>query len=87
MTDKKPDGGQAFPSDEAYGMSLRDYFAAQALGGFLANEFLQKKWTAELGDMLKKCAGATTTLAEQNQKFQAETAYQFADAMLEARKK
>lgn len=35
------DGGLAFPnqniSDKANGMSLRDYFAGQALAGFIAN--------------------------------------------------
>jgi hypothetical protein len=47
MTSKKPDGGQAFPqplavgpNDDAYpaypGMSLRDWFAGQALAGILA---------------------------------------------------
>jgi len=47
----KEDGGQAFPVPASYsvtgdpfngeksGMSLRDYFAAQALGGLLANGF------------------------------------------------
>jgi len=39
MTDKKDDGGFAFPHpyDSPGGMSLRDYFAAAALAGMMAN--------------------------------------------------
>ena len=33
---KKPDGGQAFPDASEFGMSLRDYFAGQALIGILS---------------------------------------------------
>ena len=35
----KPTGGPAFPThmDASYGMTLRDYFAGQALAGMLAN--------------------------------------------------
>ena len=29
-------GGCAFPSDKSFGMTLRDYFAAQAMQGMLA---------------------------------------------------
>ena len=29
-------GGGAFPSDNSFGMTLRDYFAAQAMQGMLA---------------------------------------------------
>ena len=29
-------GGGAFPSDKSFGMTLRDYFAAQAMQGMLA---------------------------------------------------
>lgn len=29
-------GGQAFPSDTNFGMTLRDYFAGQAMQGMLA---------------------------------------------------
>jgi hypothetical protein len=39
----KPDGGDAFPNNRAgNGMTLRDYFAAKALQGYLSQE------TAEL---------------------------------------
>lgn len=31
-------GGQAFPSDTNFGMTLRDYFAGQAVQGLLASE-------------------------------------------------
>lgn len=38
---KKPDGGSAFPIDTTFsssrGMTLRDYFAGQALAGWLAS--------------------------------------------------
>lgn len=33
----------AFPSDKDEGMTLRDYFAAQALQGFIADEHFQIK--------------------------------------------
>lgn len=37
--DQISDGGRAFPSNRAaqFGMSLRDYFAGQALAGIMAN--------------------------------------------------
>ncbi len=44
MTNQMKDGGPAFPHREYesrpyyHGMSLRDYFAARALQGILANE-------------------------------------------------
>jgi hypothetical protein len=66
------DGGRAFPGsgDEfaADGMSLRDYFAGQALAGFCA---------ADTEDFPE--GGFTPTKI-------AALAYQYADAMLEARK-
>lgn len=45
MTDQRNTGGQAFPCEGGFdsglhadpGMTLRDYFAAKALQGFLAN--------------------------------------------------
>ena len=30
-------GGCAFPSDKSFGMTLRDYFAAKAMQGFMAS--------------------------------------------------
>lgn len=39
LTQKKPTGGPAFPrgKEETTGLSIRDYFAGQALAGLLAN--------------------------------------------------
>ena len=36
MTTKPEDGGPAFPREGHYGMTLRDYFAAKAMEGLLA---------------------------------------------------
>jgi hypothetical protein len=45
---KKNDGGQAFPRSSGLpGMSLRDWFAGQALTGFAANT-VDDKYTAQL---------------------------------------
>jgi hypothetical protein len=51
---QKDDGGPAFPSDSVNkqfptneGMSLRDWFAGQALAGIAANESYSEKQTAE----------------------------------------
>jgi hypothetical protein len=80
MTDKIDDGGPAFPpmapleswGDPKQGMSLRDWFAGQALAGLLAdpNEGPQDDETLE--DAISRIA---------------EGAYSYADAMLEARAK
>ena len=76
------DGGPAFPlvvfSDSAAemqssGLSIRDYFAGQAMPAILAN--------GELVVTLRQKYGARVTLHI------AETAYEFADAMLAARAK
>lgn len=79
------DGGSAFPQyvgmDEngdtvwGEGMSLRDFFAAHALQGLLANAQIAK-------DMVKDKIGP-----ELNQSWHGETAYAFADALLKARSK
>lgn len=69
-------GGPAFPAEEmngyhglikTKGMTLRDYFAGQALAGLLAS----------------RAEPVTKPVLQ----FRAVEAYQFADAMLEARKK
>lgn len=71
----KNDGGQAFPvagSDRNYavdGMTLRDYFAAKALQGWLAGY----------------PADAVHPVAAGNTAQVAQMAYIMADAMLEAR--
>jgi hypothetical protein len=70
------DGGPAFPSGETRyrdgigGMSLRDYFAAQAMSGMLANRNFQ--WD------LSPSFTPDENLARR--------AFAVADAMLEARK-
>jgi hypothetical protein len=74
---KQNDGGPAFPHDitkrsDAYGMTLRDYFAAKAMQGVLANGMSKYKvnGTAISGaDTLAICA------------------YTMADAMLAEREK
>lgn len=70
------DGGNAFPipglqNDESFnGMSLRDYFAGQALQGFLSG--LLADGQAKFGDSSRSEVAAQS--------------YQMADAMLAARK-
>lgn len=82
------DGGSAFPrpighnglehfeehesNSEQEGMSLRDYFAAKALNGFLSD--------AQSMVALRERYGHEVALNL------AEACYQFADAMIEARK-
>lgn len=71
--DKVNDGGPAFPASEylnqTAGMSLRDYFAGQALVGILS-----------CGDGL-----LTTNKALRDEDLAAKNAYLLADAMLQAR--
>jgi len=76
---KDKDGGQAFPMPGTestcgpeYGMSVRDYFAAAAMQGFLAN----RHFYAFIHDGAEIAAGAL-----------AENAYEVADAMLAERAK
>lgn len=74
----KETGGQAFPipgSEHNYmgeGMTLRDYFAAMAMQS-LTSVYWEVDSQYESGEALIKC--------------QASTAYEMADAMLEARSK
>ena len=82
----KEDGGPAFPAPEAakarfgdsnpdafLGMSLRDYLAAKAMQGYLANA-----WQAqELDSLGESAAQQIATVAE--------ISYAMADAMLAAR--
>jgi len=74
---EKDTGGNAFPTTAVYesekGMTLRDYFAARAMQGFLANA-----WQSE--DMERE----NYTAAEQIEAT-AEVSYAVADAMLKAR--
>jgi hypothetical protein len=74
-------GGPAFPTVDSnraedygtYGMTLRDYFAAKAMQGYLANPW-QAKELDDTGD----------SSAEQ-MRIVAEISYAMADAMLTAR--
>lgn len=76
MSNQVKDGGPAFPVSEeaimrnAVGMTLRDYFAAKALQGFCSNPNAHNN--------PKACA-------EWLRDHGATSAYQMADAMLEAR--
>ena len=79
MSDIKT-GGFAFPcpaDDKSgwsaeYGMSLRDYFASQAIGGMLASQYV-----SEHAGLYKTDAGMVEGLALRS--------YQIADAMIAAR--
>ena len=70
---KKDTGGPAFPRpgdfNPQYGMTLRDYFAAKALQGLLADPkpFVKQEWEETIADTY------------------AYEAYVYADAMLKAR--
>jgi len=46
-------GGCAFPSDRSFGMTLRDYFAAQAMQGMLA---ACTGWSEQEQTRLAKCS-------------------------------
>lgn len=48
-------GGPAFPAGAHFGMTLRDYFAGQALAGMNASEMHAKKmaeWAYETADAM-----------------------------------
>lgn len=51
------DGRPIFSEDTQLGMTLRDYFAAQALSGLLADEHLDHK-AEEFARLAYKCADA-----------------------------
>jgi hypothetical protein len=84
------DGGPAFtaafptysPNPAAQGMSLRDWFAGQALAGFLAAET-----QAQRDSVLKANGGNATAAMEDLRRIAGEIAYEYADAMLAARVK
>lgn len=86
MTKKIEDGGPAFPctneqfthgnpnvGDAWSGLSLRDWFAGQALAGNLSAENMGVGWIERLR-------------SPDNARLMADRAYQMADAMLAARK-
>lgn len=70
------DGGPAFPESNSmgvmqHGMSLRDWFAGQALAGLMANS---------------DCDHGAIRDSDESRKTLAETMFALADAMLRARK-
>ncbi len=69
----KDDGGPAFPVHLETGMSLRDFFAGQALAG-MANHTIPETYIGFAADKFNRIKDAT-----------AASAYQYADAMLKAR--
>lgn len=78
--DEKNDGGSAFPREHnavALGMTMRDYFAAKAMQGLIA----EPQWR-EGGYALVYILGPQTKDDAENY---AVTAYRLADAMLKAR--
>jgi hypothetical protein len=91
MAEKIEDGGPAFPVLEAItasgnarstgGMSLRDYFAGQALAGFLSAFS-----TASEQSILKIAKENGLDGYVTNARVAASVAYGYADAMLAARK-
>ena len=89
MSDERKDGGQAFPqsvtvgpNDDLYpaypGMTLRDYFAGQALAGMLSNGFQPKEAFKKNGPGARTEYGPDTYVA---------MAYRLADDMLAERSK
>lgn len=79
--EKQNDGGPAFPNGDSgggptSGMSLRDYFAAKALQGFLANPKTAEQMQAfrEDGESFASMHGRMSNVV-----------FQLADAMLAAR--
>ena len=91
MSDEKiNNGGPAFPVTldhrgcvGAYGMSLRDYFAGQALAGLCANSELFKGFSKMRSEMLKVMNAEECDLFEH--KVISMCAKSIADAMIEAR--
>ncbi|HGH4406322.1 TPA: hypothetical protein ACJIVJ_000495 [Yersinia enterocolitica] len=78
MTDEIKTGGLAFPFNDIGGdcypgMTLRDYFAAKAMNGYLSNA-----WHAETLDSLGDSSSQQMATV-------AEVSYLMADAMIKAR--
>lgn len=93
MTEKKNDGGSAFPtayhdcaSSFDLGMSLRDWFAGQALAGLMAQSHAGPKDWTEMGHGWGE---DTANSLNKNETYIAATmagfAYLLADALLKAR--
>lgn len=66
-------GGPAFPGERGHGLTIRDYFAAKAMQGYIAYMGCE--------------AEATGFMGGQNSKVLALNAYKFADAMIVEREK
>ena len=70
------DGGPAFPRDHASdghnGMTLRDYFAVKAMSSIMGGSWIDFQIRLRTGENIAQCT--------------ARYAYEYADAMLEARK-
>ncbi len=67
-TQVSDDGGLAFPSapegyEPAHGMTLRDWFAGQALAGILANEGVGRTVDTKLADAMHAYRMADAMLA------------------------
>lgn len=74
--DEKNNGGSAFPDFKQTGMSLRDYFAAQALAGIMSNAI-------GLGTLAKEAREDNVSYADAI----ANSVYELADAMIAERAK
>jgi hypothetical protein len=90
------DGGPAFPLSEQMaarrefqsGMSLRDYFAAKAMQGFLSQSHAgPKEWTDMGHGWGEDCANQLNAHRRSVAASLADFAYAIADEMLEARQR
>lgn len=80
MTEQREDGGPAFPHD---GMSMRDWFAGQALAAIIAKHHpMGEPGTPDTGREIVPHGTAQDIM-----KSIARGAYRYADAMIEARSK
>lgn len=87
MSEQQNNGGPAFPSENVsgnsagcpMGMTLRDWFAGQALAGLSVHR------TSSIWQRFRALLGLPCTLGRMHPQPQARVAYEYADAMLEAR--
>lgn len=56
---------QAFPSEEYYGMNLRDYFAAQAMTGLLTAELVGEYSNEHVAEISYRIADAMMKAREE----------------------
>jgi hypothetical protein len=93
MTEKRPTGGPAFPVAGAWGldssgMTLRDYFAAAALGALIQTE--AERELREYDDSLElhdepNCETSSLGNPTFNNEWLCQTAYSVADQMIRQR--